>query len=81
MPQVIKQNHVVSVPEVITKEGEVKIKLEITLNINTTATTTAVEVAAVASPVVSQEEKVDVNWAIPSFKTDNKIKFGKRVES
>ena len=57
--------------EIITKDGEVKILLDITLNINSNG-----------RPVVSeslQEEEEKTQWAIPSFKSSDKIKFGKTV--
>ncbi len=47
--------------------------LDITLNINTNGLQVAV------SPSVPQDDE-DVHWAIPSFKSDQKISFGKKVE-
>ena len=58
--------------EVVTQQGEVKILLEINLNIN--------GLQAGIVPVTVAEEDEKVQWAIPSFKSDNKIKFGKKVE-
>lgn len=72
MVQVIKNPTHTHTHEVITKQGEVKILLDITVNINTTG---GIQVETVAKS--KQEEAVE--WAIPSFKTDNKIKFGKKV--
>lgn len=70
---VLKIKQPVHTHEVITKEGEIKILLDITLNINANG----IQVAA--NPMVKQEEKEEEesHWSLPSFKTDNKIKFGK----
>lgn len=70
MVQIIRQP--LHTHEVITKDGEIKILLEITLNINSNNST--------IQAVEQDKQKEDVRWAIPNFKTDNKIKFGKKVE-
>lgn len=72
MVQIIKQPK--HTTEIITKEGEVKILLEITININSNS----IQVDTINQSEKKQED--DVRWAIPSFKSENKIKFGKKVE-
>ena len=74
MVQVIKQP--THTTEVITKDGEVKILLEITINVN--SNTSSVQVGVNQSEKKCEED--DVRWVIPSFKSENKIKFGKKIE-
>ena len=74
MVQVIKQPR--HTHEVVTREGEVKIllALEITLNVNTDG----IQVGTTRS--APSPDNDTTNWAIPSFKSDKKIQFGKQVE-
>lgn len=55
---------------VVTKEGECKLHIVIDLNIN--LNTNKVEIN---SKQIDEEEQPE--WAIPSFKAAEKIKFGK----
>ncbi len=66
---------------VITKEGECKLDITIDLNIN--LTTGGIDFqSAKASKIEKLEEKDDEKtvWAIPTFKSEDKVKFGKRKE-
>ncbi len=68
---------------VITKEGECQLSITIDLNINLNTGIVDLkqrevpEVAAVEEEKESEEKPL---WAIPTFKSDNKVKFGKRKE-
>lgn len=64
--------------QIITREGEVKIKLEIDININGRDIT--VRAAAEQKGGGTRLEEVEDNiWAIPDFGGGEKINFGKEV--
>lgn len=60
---------------IITKDGECKLHIVIDLNINLNANSVEVKSRqADNTPEVQEEEKTA--WAIPSFKSGDKVKFG-----
>ncbi len=67
---------------VITRDGECQLNITIDLNIN--LNTGAVDFqSAKANKIELPEEKKDEEktvWAIPTFKSEDKVKFGKRKE-
>jgi hypothetical protein len=62
--------------QIITRDGEVKIKLEIDININGGDIT----VKAAQGGGDRLEEKEENIWAIPDFTSLEKINFGKEVK-
>lgn len=65
---------------VVTREGECQLNITIDLNIN--LNTGAVELQsskATQSPVEKKEEEETV-WAIPTFTSGDKVRFGKKKE-
>lgn len=72
MGELIKPSRV----SIITKEGEYKLHIIIDLNIN--LNTGSLDLKPVKP---SQEEDDDKTiWAIPTFKSQDKVKFGKKKE-
>lgn len=68
---------------VITKEGECQLNITIDLNINLNTGTVDLQSAKANKIVEKEKEKEEDDktiWAIPSFKSDDKVKFGKRKE-
>lgn len=76
MPELIKPTKV----SVVTKEGECKLNITIDLNINLNAGTVDFQSAKVAKIEQQPEEDEKTVWAIPTFKSEDKVKFGKRKE-
>jgi hypothetical protein len=72
MPQLIRPGDV----QVITKEGEclVNIQMELTIKLDGSNLSIA-GVSAQAKQAQAEEEKVD--WQIPDFGSNQKLKFGK----
>lgn len=67
---------------VITKEGECQLHITIDLNINLNTGVVDGQVSKatkVDQPTEEKEEEKTV-WAIPTFKSEDKVKFGKRKE-
>jgi len=64
---------------VITKEGECKLNITIDLNINLNTGTVDFQ-SAKATKIEQPEEDEKTLWAIPTFKSEDKVKFGKRKE-
>ena len=62
---------------IITKEGECKLEIVIDLNINLNANG-----GVVGSTQSKEDEKEEEKtmWAIPTFKSKDKVKFGKKKE-
>lgn len=66
---------------VVTKDGECNLNITIDLNIN--LTTGAVDFQSAKASKLDQFEANDEEktvWAIPTFKSEDKVKFGKRKE-
>jgi hypothetical protein len=66
--------------QIITRQGEVKIKLEIDINVNAGG---AITVHAEAKPTDGGQplEEVEENvWEIPDFGPTEKLEFGKQVK-
>jgi len=70
---------------VVTKDGECQLNITIDLNIN--LNTGTVELQSSKAKIekeqvkeVEQEEEEKTVWAIPKFKSEDKVKFGKRKE-
>jgi len=77
MADLIKPSRV----HVITKDGEVQLNITIDLNINLNTGTVDFQ-STKAEKIKEQEENDDDKtvWAIPTFKSEDKVKFGKRKE-
>jgi hypothetical protein len=65
---------------VITKEGECKLNITIDLNINLNTGTVDFQSAKATKIEQQPEEDEKTVWAIPTFKSEDKVKFGKRKE-
>lgn len=66
---------------VITKEGECQLNITIDLNINLNTGTVDVQSTKTNKIIEKEKEEDDKTiWAIPSFKSEDKVKFGKRKE-
>jgi len=63
--------------QVITKEGECKLNITIDLNINLNRENLGFKSD---EPVVEKEKEEETIWAIPDFKSQDKVKFGKKKE-
>ena len=72
MPELIRPSKV----SILTKDGECEIHLTIDININMNAVG---ETKSISSPALQEEDEKTI-WAIPSFKSQDKIKFGNKKE-
>lgn len=63
---------------VITKEGECQLNITIDLNIN--LNTGTVELQSGKTNKIVEEEEEKTIWAIPTFESKDKVKFGKKKE-
>jgi hypothetical protein len=65
---------------VVTREGECQLNITIDLNINLNTGTVDLQSAQankIEKPIEDEDKTV---WAIPTFKSEDKVKFGKRKE-
>lgn len=67
---------------VITKEGECQLNITIDLNINLNTGSVELQSSKATKVIEKEEEKKeeDMVWAIPTFKSGDKVKFGKNKE-
>ncbi len=81
MPQIIKTPQT----KIVTKNGEIELSItvepiviELTLNISSDGNISVGETKASAQSIkVTEPEEEKTNWAVPSFGSSPKIKFGK----
>ena len=64
---------------VITKEGECQLNITIDLNINLNTGTVDIQ-SSKANKIVEKEDDDKAVWAIPTFESKDKVKFGKKKE-
>lgn len=64
--------------QIITREGEVKIKLEIDININGGDLTIRAIAAEKGSGPILEEQENNI-WTMPDFENMHKINFGKNL--
>ena len=76
MPELIRPTKV----NVVTKEGECQLNITIDLNIN--LNTGVVDINSTKADKIEkeQEEEDKTIWAIPNFKSGDKVRFGKKKE-
>lgn len=66
---------------VVTKDGECQLNITIDLNINLNTGTVELQSSkATTAPVVEKAEEDKTVWAIPTFVSGDKVKFGKKKE-
>lgn len=65
---------------VITKEGECQLSITIDLNINLNTGIVDLKQREATEVVQEKESEEKPLWAIPTFSSENKVKFGKRKE-
>jgi hypothetical protein len=59
---------------VVTKNGELEITIKLDLNINLNSSGVAIEAQAIEQKPETKEEPI---WALPSFVSKERVKFGK----
>lgn len=65
---------------VVTKEGECQVNITIDLNINLNTGTIELQSTKAKIDKTVEEDDDKTVWAIPTFKSEDKVKFGKRKE-
>lgn len=65
---------------VISKEGEVQLNITIDLNINLNTGNIDSKISKPVESEVEKENDEKTIWAIPNFKSTDKVKFGKKKE-
>lgn len=75
MPTVTRRGDV----QIITREGEIKIKLEIDINVNAGGDITLHTAAKEVSGGPRLEQVEENIWAVPDFGPTQKINFGKTI--
>ena len=65
---------------VVTKDGECQVNITIDLNINLSAGTVDFQSAKTIEVEKPEGDDDKTVWAIPTFKNEDKVKFGKRKE-
>jgi hypothetical protein len=66
--------------QVVTKEGECQLNITIDLNININTGTVELQSSKATKTTIEKEEEDKTIWAIPTFKSEDKVKFGKKKE-
>lgn len=67
--------------QVVTKEGECQLNITIDLNININTGTVELQSSKVNRVIEKEMKEEDKTvWAIPTFESKDKVKFGKKKE-